>query len=275
MLIGLTQQIVVCGDATVGKGRCSFRLRQQRQLKVCFIKMLGEFLLSDCFSDRYAVPIAALPTEGAEPLPYSSAQINNNFSGCCVKPIAHSVLHWAMMVPFIFLWIKFPEQKTSALLVGRAPGVILSEKWENSSTPLESLLAFGAGDGDFALVPGDADGLAAPGADEITVLPVLDPVQHQQEPAVFLVALVDIPGQAAEDGPDHQHIAQHPGQPPSPMLLEESRQDACRHTHTENDHIQPIRTVPAGHKMKEAGPHSCSGIAQPALETIHCHHPGN
>ena len=84
---------------------------------VRFIKMLGEFLLSDCFSDRYAVPIAASPTEGAEPLPYSSAQINNNFSGCCVKPIAHSVLHWAMMVPFIFLWIKFPEQKNK-----RPPG---------------------------------------------------------------------------------------------------------------------------------------------------------
>ena len=76
-----------------------------------------------------------------------------------------------------------------------------------SGTPLEALLALGAGNGDFALVTGDADSLAAPGADEIAVLPVLDPIQHQQEPAVFLIALVDIPGQAAEDGPDHQHIA--------------------------------------------------------------------
>ena len=31
VLIGFTLQIGVCGDATVGKGLCSFRLRQQRQ----------------------------------------------------------------------------------------------------------------------------------------------------------------------------------------------------------------------------------------------------
>ena len=36
---------------------------------VRFIKMLGEFLLSYRFSDRYAVPIAASPTDGASPIP--------------------------------------------------------------------------------------------------------------------------------------------------------------------------------------------------------------
>ena len=49
-----------------------------------------------------------------------------------------------------------------------------------SGAPLEALLTLGAGDGDFALVPGDPDGLAAAGTGEIAVLPVLDPVQHQQ-----------------------------------------------------------------------------------------------
>ena len=69
MLIGLTQQIGVCGDATVGKGLCSWPLRQQRRQMVRFIKMLGEFILSYRFSHRYAVPIAASPTDGASPFP--------------------------------------------------------------------------------------------------------------------------------------------------------------------------------------------------------------
>ena len=144
-----------------------------------------------------------------------------------------------------------------------------------SGAALEALFALGAGDGDFALVPGDPDGLAAAGAGEIAVLPILDPVQHQKEPAVFLVALTLIPGQAAENGPDHQRVAQYPGQPAQPILLEEDRQNAGRHAHAENHCIQPVRAISSGHKTKQAGAHLCSQIAQPAAEITHCHHPGN
>ena len=98
--------------------------------------------------------------------------------------------------------------------------------------PLEFFLALGAGYHDFALATGDADGLAAAGAEEVTVFPVFDTVNHQKEPAVFLVALIDIPGEAATDGPNHQCIAQDKENLADPAALQESVDDACCHTHT-------------------------------------------
>ena len=43
-------QIVVWRGGHCRDGACSIRLRQQRQWEVCFVKMLGEFLLSYHFS---------------------------------------------------------------------------------------------------------------------------------------------------------------------------------------------------------------------------------
>ena len=70
--------------------------------------------------------------------------------------------------------------------------------------------AAGTGDGDFSLSSGDPDHLAAFWAVEVAVLPVLHTARQLQEFPVFLIPLVGIPGQATENGPDHQAVAQGP-----------------------------------------------------------------
>ena len=66
--------------------------------------------------------------------------------------------------------------------------------------------ALGAGDGDLTLTPGDTDILPALGAIKIPVLPVLEPIQQHQKPAVFPIPLIGIPGEAAENRPDQKDI---------------------------------------------------------------------
>ena len=65
----------------------------------------------------------------------------------------------------------------------------------------------GAGDGDFSFAPGDSHHLAALGAVEVAVLPVFYPVKKLEELPVFLITLIGIPGQAAENRPEHHAIA--------------------------------------------------------------------
>ena len=84
----------------------------------------------------------------------------------------------------------------------------------------ELLLAPGAGDGDFALAPGDPDGLAAAGAEKITVLAILHPIQHQAEASVLLIALIDIPGEAAPNRPNHHAVAQQEEKKSHPAALQ-------------------------------------------------------
>ena len=72
--------------------------------------------------------------------------------------------------------------------------------------PNELFPALGAGNGDLALSPGDTDPLAAVGAIVIAVLPIPDAVQDLQKPAILLIAAVGVPGEHAENGPEHQHI---------------------------------------------------------------------
>ena len=69
-------------------------------------------------------------------------------------------------------------------------------------------MALGTADGNFAFSPGDTDSLLAPGAAEIPMLPVFELLEKIKEFAVFLVALVGIPGQAAENGDAHKNIGQ-------------------------------------------------------------------
>ena len=69
-------------------------------------------------------------------------------------------------------------------------------------------MAFGAADGNLALSPGDTDSLLTSGTAEIPMLPILDPLKKIQEFAVFLVALVGIPGQSAENGNAHKNVGQ-------------------------------------------------------------------
>ena len=134
---------------------------------------------------------------------------------------------------------------------------------------LEAFLAFGAGDGDFALVPGDADGLAAAGTDEIAVLAVPDPVNHQHEPSVFLIAAIDVAGKTAEDRPDHQCVAQHPEDPAENRAAQEGRQQARRQTHAENDHIQAVCTVAPRHEMPDARTDALGNAAHPIADIVH------
>ena len=74
--------------------------------------------------------------------------------------------------------------------------------------PNKSLPAFGAGDGDLALAPGDSDGLPAPRTVKIAVLTILESVYEHEKPTIFPITLVGVPGEGAEDGPDHAAVGQ-------------------------------------------------------------------
>lgn len=146
---------------------------------------------------------------------------------------------------------------------------ILAKNGEKSGTALKALPAPGAGDGDFSLAPGDTHGLAASGADEIAVVAVLDPIQHQLEAAVFLIPSVDISGQTAEDGPAHQSIAGQPEQNSGNGAAEEGRKQTGEQTGTQNHHIEPVGAVAADHEAAEAHADLSKEIAQPAVEVVH------
>lgn len=66
--------------------------------------------------------------------------------------------------------------------------------------------AFGAGNGDFPFSLGDTNHLLTFGAGEIAVVPILQPVDGQQKPAVFLIPLIGIPAEAAYHRPDQHGV---------------------------------------------------------------------
>ena len=68
------------------------------------------------------------------------------------------------------------------------------------------LFAFGAGDGDFPLSPGNSYLLTAPGAVIIPVLPIFYTLQHLQIFPVFLIPLIGIAGHHPANRPDHQSV---------------------------------------------------------------------
>ena len=110
----------------------------------------------------------------------------------------------------------------------------------NSGFSDELLPAFGAGDGDFALPPGNPDGLMALGTVEIAVVPVLQAVEKQEKGPVLLIALIGIPGESTEDGPDHQGVAEEPENSAHNRPDEEGREDACKQPKTQDHHIQSV-----------------------------------
>ena len=132
--------------------------------------------------------------------------------------------------------------------------------------------AAGAGDGDFAFAPGDPDHLAALGAVEIAVLPVLHPAENLQELPVFLIAFIGVPGQHPENGPEHHAIAEkeqnqiHRGGP------EEHRQQAGSQTHAEDGRIQFVGAVAAHHKIAQSHGKPGSELPEPTAESVHTHH---
>ena len=111
--------------------------------------------------------------------------------------------------------------------------------------------ALGAGDGNFSLMAGNTHRLMTPGAVEMPMLFILQPFQKPQILPVFLVALVGVPGQAAENGPDHQAVAEDKKDQIQPPGLGPHRQQAGHQSGAENHHIQPVCTVSPRHKSPE------------------------
>lgn len=62
----------------------------------------------------------------------------------------------------------------------------------------EFFFTLGAGDADLALSPGNSHLLAAAGAVVIAMLPVGQLLFPQQKPVVFLIPLIGVPGEGAE-----------------------------------------------------------------------------
>ena len=133
----------------------------------------------------------------------------------------------------------------------------------------EAFLAAGTGDGDLAFAPGNADGLMALGAVKIAMLPVLQTVIDLQEAAVFLITLVGVPGQAAENGPDHQTIAQRPENQVKGLHRNHHRQQTGHQAGAEDRHIQTVGAIATGHKAAKGGCQFEGDLAKPATESIH------
>ena len=112
----------------------------------------------------------------------------------------------------------------------------------------ELLPAFGAGDGDLALSPGNTDRLPASGTIKILMLPIPDPLYKTQVLAVFLIALVGIPGQGTANGPDHQSVRKGSQKQIDGSIVEERADQAGCQTDAQNCHIEPVCSVAPGHK---------------------------
>ncbi len=82
--------------------------------------------------------------------------------------------------------------------------------------------------GNLALAPGNAHNLTALGTGEVAVPAVTNPVAQGQESAVFLIPLVGIAGQAAENCPDHHAIAECPEKNTDPGSAQEGGQNKPR-----------------------------------------------
>ena len=133
----------------------------------------------------------------------------------------------------------------------------------------ELFLAPGAGNGDFALATGDAHHLAALGAVEIAVFPVLQAVEKLQEFPVFLIALVGVPGHGAPNRPDHQAVAQGPEDQVEGRGRNPHRQQTCHQSCAQDHHIQPVRAVPACHEITQSCGHFCGKLPKPTAKSIH------
>ena len=82
------------------------------------------------------------------------------------------------------------------------------------------------------------------------MLPILDPLQEHQEFPVFLVTLIGIPGETAENGPEHQAVGYDRKNAAESAANEETHQTYDQ-TGSQNHRIQLIRAVTAYHKLPE------------------------
>ena len=101
-------------------------------------------------------------------------------------------------------------------------------------------LALGAGNGDLSLALGDTHCLVTPGTLEISVVPILYPVQKPQIFPVLLIPLVGIAGQSPEDRPEHKAVG-HQGQKQlCPGPGQEHLQNTRAQTHHQNRGVKLI-----------------------------------
>ena len=117
----------------------------------------------------------------------------------------------------------------------------------------ELFCALGAGNGDLAFAAGDADGLAALGAVEIAVLPILDLVEEPQEFPIFLIPGVGIPGEHPEQSPEHQAVISQRQHQLHGDQGDEGTQQAHNESGAEGEQAQLVGAVAACHKSTESG----------------------
>ena len=132
--------------------------------------------------------------------------------------------------------------------------------------------ALGAGNGDFALAPGDAHHLAAFGAVEVPVLPVLHAAGKLEELPVFLIALVGIPGEAPHQGDDQKGVHAQGQDQVEEHVFHKHGQHAQHQTHDQQSHIQAVVTITTHHEALDSASHIHTGLTQPASSIFHWDH---
>lgn len=113
-------------------------------------------------------------------------------------------------------------------------------------------LTLGAGNRNFALAPGHTHRLLAARTLEIPMVPVLDLFQKLQILPVFPIALIGVPGKAAEDRPTHQNIGDHRQNNVYHTYPDKHSQQTCHKSCHQNCCVQLIGTVATLHKSADA-----------------------
>lgn len=137
----------------------------------------------------------------------------------------------------------------------------------------EPFLAPGTGDGNFAFSPGNTDGLAAFGTGVVPILPILQTVENHKKLPVFLIPLVGIFGQAPENGPEHQSVAQQPENDRGYGSAQYGRQNAAYQRGKQQHDIQPVGSISAGHKTPERSRQPGVELLELAQKCMHTLHP--
>ena len=113
-------------------------------------------------------------------------------------------------------------------------------------------LALGTGDGNLTFSFGYPHLLMAAGAIVVTVILILQLLEEQQELPVFIIPLVNIPGQSAANSQDHEAVRDHGKQQFDRSKGHQHRQEGKTETCTQDRHIQFVCAVATCHKLPQA-----------------------
>ena len=100
------------------------------------------------------------------------------------------------------------------------------------------------------------------------MFPILHPLQEHQKLPVFLVALVSIPGEGAENSPKHKAI-RYNGKNTADGPLHKSAHQAHNQRSGQNHRIELIRAIAAHHKLPKAHCQLHAKLPEPIAKTIH------